>query len=210
MIRAMKNNGAILALAALFSTGIVAITDALTKDTIAEQELQQLLQVLNQVLPATMHDNILSQNCTLVSSPELGTDDKMPVYIATKNGKPTGMVVKAFAQNGYNGAIKVLVGVDTNNTVVGVRVLQHNETVGLGDRIDLNISNWILSFSGKSINSADDKRWAVHKDGGQFNQFTGATITPRAIVNAVRKVSTFLFHHKNQILYQPSDCSDEL
>ncbi|MEZ9522969.1 electron transport complex subunit RsxG [Enterovibrio norvegicus] len=208
MIRAMRNNGAILAIAALLSTGLVAITHSLTEDTIAEQQRLQLLEVLNQVIPADIHDNPLAKTCTLVTSQDLGTDAPMPVYLASKNGEPTAMAIEAIAPDGYNGAIKVLVGVDTNNTVLGVRVLQHNETPGLGDKIDLNVSDWVLSFSGKTLESADDKRWAVFKDGGQFDQFTGATITPRAVVSAARKAAWYVSQHQEQIIRQPRDCGD--
>ncbi|WP_281545682.1 electron transport complex subunit RsxG [Grimontia sp. SpTr1] len=206
MIRAMRNNGAILALAALLSTGLVAVTNTLTKDTIAEQQRIQLLRVLNQVIPEDMHDNALAKTCTLVTSPNLGTSEPMPIYIATKNGEPTAMAVEAIAPDGYNGAIKVLVGVDTNNTVLGVRVLSHNETPGLGDKIDLNVSDWVLSFNGKNIESEDDKRWAVYKDGGQFDQFTGATITPRAVVNAARNAAWYAMQNKDTIVRQPLNC----
>ncbi|USH01600.1 electron transport complex subunit RsxG [Grimontia kaedaensis] len=206
MIRAMRNNGAILALAALLSTGLVAVTNTLTKDTIAEQQRMQLLRVLNQVIPEEMHDNALAKTCTLVTSPNLGTREPMPIYIATKNGEPTAMAVEAIAPDGYNGAIKVLVGVNTNNTVLGVRVLSHNETPGLGDKIDLNVSDWVLSFDGKNIESEDDKRWAVYKDGGQFDQFTGATITPRAVVSAARNAAWYVMQNKDIIVRQPLNC----
>ncbi|WP_325893375.1 electron transport complex subunit RsxG [Grimontia sp. NTOU-MAR1] len=206
MIRAMRNNGAILALAALLSTGLVAVTNTLTKDTIAEQQRIQLLRVLNQVIPEDMHDNALAKTCTLVTSPNLVTSEPMPIYIATKNGEPTAMAVEAIAPDGYNGAIKVLVGVDTNNTVLGVRVLSHNETPGLGDKIDLNVSDWVLSFNGKNIESEDDKRWAVYKDGGQFDQFTGATITPRAVVSAARNAAWYAMQNKDTIVRQPLNC----
>lgn len=209
MIRAMRNNGVILALAALLSTGLVAVTNTLTKDTIAEQQRLQLLKVLNQVIPEELHDNPLAKTCTLVTSPSLGTNEPMPVYIARKNGEPTAMAIEAIAPDGYNGAIKILIGVDTQNTVLGVRVLNHNETPGLGDKIDLNVSDWVLSFTGKRIESEEDKRWAVYKDGGQFDQFTGATITPRAVVNAARQAAWYAMQNKDTIIRQPQNCGAE-
>lgn len=208
MIRAMRKNGAVLALAALLSTGLVAVTHLLTKDTIAEQQRLQLLKVLNQVIPEQMHDNALAKTCTLVTNPALGVDTPMPVYIATKDGKTTALAIEAIAPDGYNGAIKILVGVDTNNTVLGVRTLYHNETPGLGDKIDLNVSDWVLSFSGKNIEGENDKRWAVYKDGGQFDQFTGATITPRAVVNAARKAAWYTMQNMESIARQPENCGD--
>lgn len=206
MIRAMRKNGAILALAALLSTGLVAVTNLMTKDTIAEQQRLQLLRVLNQVIPESMHDNPLAKTCTLVSDPALGVDGPMPVYIAQKDGKVTALAVEAVAPDGYNGAIKILVGIDTNNKVLGVRTLSHNETPGLGDKIDLNVSDWVLSFSGKQIEGENDKRWAVYKDGGQFDQFTGATITPRAVVSAARKAGWYTMQNWESIARQPQNC----
>ncbi|KXF80001.1 electron transport complex subunit RsxG [Enterovibrio coralii] len=208
MIRAMRKNGLVLAFVALLSTGLIAITDALTKDTIAEQQRLQLLNVLNQVIPTSMHDNPLYKSCTMVTSPELGSKSAMPAYIATKDGKTTAIAIEAIAPDGYNGAIKILVGVDTNKTVLGLRVLSQNETPGLGDKIELSVSDWALSFNNQKIESADDKRWHVQKDGGQFDQFTGATITPRAVVNAARKAAWYVSENLDTIVKQPQDCGD--
>lgn len=208
MIIVMTKCSTILGLAALLSTSLVTVVHELTKDTIAEQQKQHLLHVLNQVIPKQLHDNLLYENCTLVTNKNLGTSEPMPVYIATQKGKPTAMAIEAIAPNGYNGAIKILVGIDMNNAVLGVRVLTHRETPGLGDKIDLTVSNWLHSFSGITIDTEDDPRWAVQKDGGQFDQFTGATITPRAVVTAVKKAAWFAGAHQKTLLSQPLDCGD--
>ncbi|WP_434359644.1 electron transport complex subunit RsxG [Parasalinivibrio latis] len=207
MIAAMRKNGLVLAVFALLATGLVAITNKLTEHKIAEQAELQLLGQLNQVIPTSMHDNDLYKSCTLVTAPNaLGTDQPMPLYVATKGSKPTAMAIEAIAPNGYNGAIKVLVAADMNGKVTGARVLQHNETPGLGDKIDIRVTDWITHFAGKTIDSGNDKRWAVQKDGGQFDQFTGATITPRAVVGAVRDAAWYLHENKDTLTKQPFNC----
>lgn len=210
MIHAMKKNAAILAIFAVASTAVVAITNALTEDQIKHQEQTQLLKVLNQVIPAESHDNVLFKSCTLVNAPSyLGTDSNMPVYLATKNNQPTGVAIEAIAPDGYNGAIKVIVGLASDATVTGVRVLSHQETPGLGDKVDLRITDWILSFTGQTVDGEKDTRWAVRKDGGNFDQFTGATITPRAVVKAVKQVVQYYQANQETIYNQPLNCQEE-
>ncbi|NOH72585.1 electron transport complex subunit RsxG [Vibrio pectenicida] len=208
MLNAIRKNGAVLALFACASTGVVALTHYLTKEQISQQEQAQLLSVLNQVIPEDMHDNNLYQSCTLVNHPELGTDADMPVYLATKDGQPTALAIEAIAPDGYSGAIKIIVGVQQDGTILGTRVLNHQETPGLGDKIDLRITNWILSFSGKKVTPENDSQWKVRKDGGQFDQFTGATITPRAVVKAVKKSVQFVNDHGDEIRNQPHNCGE--
>ncbi|MCG7491129.1 electron transport complex subunit RsxG [Vibrio sp. Of14-4] len=208
MLNAIRKNGVVLALFACASTGVVALTHYLTKDQISKQEQAQLLSVLNQVIPEDMHDNSLYQSCTLVNHPDLGTDTDMPVYVATKDGQTTAVAIEAIAPDGYSGAIKIIVGIDQNGTILGTRVLNHQETPGLGDKIDLRITDWILSFSGKSVTEDNQGQWKVRKDGGQFDQFTGATITPRAVVKAVKKAVQFVNAHSDEIQNQPRNCGD--
>ncbi|SIN77845.1 electron transport complex subunit RsxG [Salinivibrio sp. ES.052] len=208
MIETIRKHGGILAVAALLSTALVAVTNALTEDTIKEQQQIQLSKALNQVIPEDRHDNPLHQNCRLIQHSEaLGTDEAQPFYVATLNDDVTAVAIQAIAPNGYNGAIKVLIGMDaTSHQVLGVRVLEHNETPGLGDKVSLRVSNWIRSFSGKTVTSEEDKRWAVKKDGGQFDQFTGATITPRAVVTAVKKAAWFVSQQQAALINQPVNC----
>ncbi|MFY2509305.1 electron transport complex subunit RsxG [Vibrio pectenicida] len=208
MLNAIRKNGAVLALFACASTGVVALTHYLTKEQISQQEQAQLLSVLNQVIPEDMHDNNLYQSCTLVNHPKLGTDADMPIYLATKDGQPTALAIEAIAPDGYSGAIKIIVGVQQDGTILGTRVLNHQETPGLGDKIDLRITDWILSFSGKKVTPENDSQWKVRKDGGQFDQFTGATITPRAVVKAVKKSVQFVNDHGDEIRNQPHNCGE--
>ncbi|WP_100754207.1 electron transport complex subunit RsxG [Vibrio salilacus] len=206
MLNAIRKNGVILAVFACASTGVVALTHYLTEDKIQRQEQQQLLSVLNQVIPHQLHDNDLYQACTLVSDPALGSPTAMPVYMASLNGQPSALAIEAIAPDGYNGAIKIIVGIKQDGTIIGTRILSHQETPGLGDKIDLRITDWILGFSGKSVSQTNLSDWNVRKDGGQFDQFTGATITPRAVVKAVKNTALFVNANREQILAQPLNC----
>ncbi|MGR2767885.1 electron transport complex subunit RsxG [Photobacterium ganghwense] len=207
MINAMKKNGGLLAIFALLATTLVSVTNLLTEDRIQEQQQKELLKVLNQVIPADSHDNELYKSCTLITNEQyLGTPTPMPAYVAEKAGQKTGIAIEAVAPDGYSGAIKLVVGLNIDGKVTGVRVLNHNETPGLGDKIDTRISNWINSFTGKKVNGEKDTRWAVRKDGGEFDQFTGATITPRAVVGAVKRVSLYYQQNQQHIFDQPLNC----
>ncbi|MEZ9404415.1 electron transport complex subunit RsxG [Vibrio sp. 10N.286.48.F5] len=209
MLNAIKKNGLVLAIFACASTGLVAVTHYLTKDQIKQQEQAQLLSVLNQVIPDDQHDNELFSSCTLVQAEELGTEQAMPAYIAKLNGEPSAIAIEAIAPDGYNGAIKVIVGMKTDGTILGTRVLSHQETPGLGDKIDLRVSDWILSFAGKQVTDSNLDRWKVRKDGGDFDQFTGATITPRAVVKSVKQAVQYVNQNNQALLAQPLNCGGE-
>ncbi|MDW1763647.1 electron transport complex subunit RsxG [Vibrio sp. 1069] len=209
MLTAIRKNGLTLAIFACATTGLVALTQYLTKDQIKEQEQKQLLSVLNQVIPENMHDNALTQACTMVTSPDLGTLRAMPAYLATKNGEPTAIAIESIAPDGYNGEIKVITGIDNQGNILGTRVLNHQETPGLGDKIDLRVTDWILSFTGKQVTENNWNSWKVRKDGGDFDQFTGATITPRAVVKVVRNTVNYVNQSREDILSQPLGCEGE-
>ncbi|OCH33411.1 electron transport complex subunit RsxG [Aliivibrio fischeri] len=207
MLTTMKKSSLVLALFAIAATALVTITYALTKDQIAYQQQQQLLSVLNQVIPKEQHDNELYKACILVKNNDaLGSKQAMPIYLASLNGKHSGAAIEAIAPDGYSGNIKIIVGVDSDAIVTGVRVLSHQETPGLGDKIDIRITRWVDAFLGKTVESSEDKNWAVQKDGGQFDQFTGATITPRAVVKAVKRAVWFYKTHQEELLTLPLNC----
>ncbi|HHF3087238.1 TPA: electron transport complex subunit RsxG [Vibrio alginolyticus] len=209
MLNAIRKNGLTLAIFACATTGLVALTQYLTKDQIKVQEQKQLLSVLNQVIPENMHDNALTQACTMVTSPDLGTLRAMPAYLATKNGEPIAIAIESIAPDGYNGEIKVITGIDNQGNILGTRVLNHQETPGLGDKIDLRVTDWILSFTGKQVTENNWNSWKVRKDGGDFDQFTGATITPRAVVKVVRNTVNYVNQSREDILNQPLGCEGE-
>ena len=142
------------------------------------------------MLPGDRYNNNLSESCYLVNAQALGKGTHR-VYIARQDDRPVAAILEATAPDGYSGAIQLLVGVDFTGTVLGTRVTEHHETPGLGDKIELRLSDWITHFSGKTIATGNDAHWAVKKDGGDFDQFTGATITPRAVVNAVKRAGLY-------------------
>jgi electron transport complex protein RnfG len=208
MLTAIRKNGLTLALFACVTTGVVAVTHYLTQDKIQLQQQAQLQSILNEVVPHSLHDNELYAECTLVSDPALGSSQEQPVYIAILNGQPTALAIESIAPDGYNGTIKIIVGIDMQGKILGSRVLAHQETPGLGDKIDLRVSDWILNFTGKTVSEDNLANWAVRKDGGEFDSFTGATITPRAVVKAVRNTVGFINEHRSAILTQPRTCGD--
>ncbi|HHG9494568.1 TPA: electron transport complex subunit RsxG [Citrobacter farmeri] len=190
MLKTIRKHGITLALFAAGSTGLTAAINLMTKSTIDEQAAIQQKALFDQVLPADRYNNRLQDRCFVVSSPALGKGEHR-VYIAEQDGTPVAAVLETTAPDGYSGAIQLLVGADFSGTVLGTRVTEHHETPGLGDKIELRLSDWITGFSGKKIQSDNDSHWAVKKDGGDFDQFTGATITPRAVVNAVKRAGLY-------------------
>lgn len=190
MLKMIRKHGITLALFAAGSAGLTAAINQMTKSTIAEQAAIQQKALFDQVLPADHYNNRLAESCYLVNAPELGKGEHR-VYIAKQDDQPVAAVLEATAPDGYSGAIQLLVGADFSGTILGTRVTEHHETPGLGDKIERRLSDWITFFAGKKIDGADDRRWAVKKDGGEFDQFTGATITPRAVVNAVKRAGLY-------------------
>lgn len=188
-LNSMQKNGLLLAAFAVVATSLVIGVQVLTEDKIAIQQQRQVLRTLNQLIPPTMHDNDLYQSCRLLENPALGSSKPQPLYRAWVNEEPTALAAEVIAPDGYSGAIRLLVAIKPGGEVLGVRTLRHQETPGLGDKIEVEKSDWIKSFAEKQVRGADDDRWAVQRDGGIFDQFTGATITPRAVVSAVKRAT---------------------
>jgi electron transport complex protein RnfG len=189
-------SGLFLCLFAVVGTSFVAVTEYNTRQAIAENERRVLLRNLHALLPAEQLDNdIVSDTRLIMASPLLGTVNKSPVYRARLRGEPVAVVFNSIAPNGYSGKIHLLVGVYFDGRVAGVRAVKHAETPGLGDAIEIQKSPWVLDFDGKSLDNPVAARWLVERDGGDFDQFTGATITPRAVVQAIKK--TLLYYEKN-------------
>lgn len=212
MQHTMTKNGLILAVFALVTTGLIALTYFGTKDQIALQQQQKLLSILNAVIDKNSYDNAIQLDCALVTSTEfLGSGEPQHIYRATKQGQGVAAAIETTAPDGYSGKIQLVVGVTHTQTgsakVTGVRVLEHKETPGLGDKIDLRISNWVLDFDNQIYNTEIAANWAVKKDGGQFDQFTGATITPRAVVNAVKLSVEYYLGNQAAVFNSPNACA---
>lgn len=194
LIKTMFTSAGKLTLFVFVSIILLLVIRAITAPVIAEAEKQNLLNTFNEVLPATLYDNNPLENTTLIRDEValqlLGSKEPVLVYRALKQQQPAGVIFTTTAPNGYSGNIHLLVAVLANGQVSGVRVLKHAETPGLGDKIEVNKSDWILDFNGRQLKAESEAIWAVKKDNGEFDQFTGATITPRAVVNAVKNALT--------------------
>jgi electron transport complex protein RnfG len=189
-------SGAFLWLFAVVGTTLVALTEYSTSAAIVENERQVLLRNLYALLPRDRLDNdIATDTLLLPASALLGTDNHSTVYRARLRGEPVAAIFNSIAPDGYNGKIHLLVGVYIDGSLAGVRVVKHAETPGLGDAIEIRKSPWIDGFAGKSLTNPSQDHWRVKRDGGDFDQFTGATITPRAVVAAVR--NTLLYYQQN-------------
>jgi len=189
-------SGVFLSLFAVVGTTLVALTEYTTSEAIVENERQVLLRNLYALLPRDRLDNDIAADIQeLPASTLLGTDDASTVYRARLGGEPVAAIFNSVAPDGYNGKIHLLVGVYIDGRLAGVRVVKHAETPGLGDAVEIRKSPWINDFAGKSLDNPTPERWRVKRDGGDFDQFTGATITPRAVVAAVR--NTLLYYQQN-------------
>ncbi|MDJ0805231.1 MAG: electron transport complex subunit RsxG [Gammaproteobacteria bacterium] len=189
----------ILGAFAIAGTTLVAVTHAFTKERIAFNERQTLLKSLNALVPEQSVDNDMVSDTLVVSHPELLGSPETTVYRGRKLDQPVAAVLTSIVPDGYSGPIKLLVAVHYNGTLGGVRVISHKETPGLGDKIEESRSDWILGFAGKSLADPTEAQWKVKRDGGIFDQFTGATITPRSIVKAVKNTLLYVREHRDAL-----------
>ncbi len=206
----IQKNSQILAVFAVICTAIVGLVNELTKDEIKTQEQLQLLNTLHSIIEPSRYNNDITQDCVSLSSALLSnsTNDKemQTAYIARKDGQAIAIAMTSTAPDGYNGNIALIIAINMDDSVSGVRVLKHQETPGLGDKVELRKSDWITRFTNKKLISEKDNRWAVTKDNGMFDQFTGATITPRAVVKAVKKTLLYFKNNKHILLTHPNIC----
>lgn len=188
-----------LAVLALMLSAVLVL-HALTERRIARNERGWLEAQINFIVPANLHDNDPLEDQVSVQAPDaLGSKDALPVYRARLHGHPSAIVITSIAPDGYGGPIELLVGIDYAGTVLGVRVLSHHETPGMGNDFELPGIHWLESFIGRSSINPDSHGWNVRKDGGEFAQFTSATITPRAIVHAVARTLDYYDHHRDEL-----------
>lgn len=175
---------------------LLAATHGITSDDIASRASEDRLNSLSQVLPAELYDsNPLDHVLTLKD----GEGKDVRIYRAEKAGQVTGVAYE-IRGTGYAGEIRLMMAVDAAGRILGVRVLAHKETPGLGDKIETKKGDWILRFSGLSLGQPPEAQWKVKKDGGQFDQFAGATITPRGVVAAIRRGLEFFRANQAQLL----------
>lgn len=190
-----------LGIFAIVTAGVIAVTQISTKESIAENIRQSQTRSLYEILPADQIDNdLLNDTLTLPASALLGNKEAIQIYVGRKEGETVALLFPVTNPNGYSGNIDLLVGVKRNGELAGVRVLNHKETPGLGDKVETAKSSWIKDFAGMSLDNPGPNAWKVKKDGGQIDQFTGATITPRAVVNQTRAVLEYFAEHKDRLL----------
>ena len=202
----ISRNSIILGLFAVATTGLIVLTEVNTREPIKEARDKALASALHEVLPKTTHDNELLQDTVMVQPhPLLGTKKADVAYVGREQGNPNAVILQVTAPEGYGGSINLLVAILADGTVSGVRVVPpHAETPGLGDAVEISKSDWILSFNGKSLTNLSEKQWKVKKDGGVFDAFTGATNTPRAVVDAVHKALQYFEQNKLNLFGHPA------
>jgi electron transport complex protein RnfG len=192
--------GALLGLFGVLGSTLVALTFEGTAERIAENERQVLLQQIAALLPPASIDNDILAGSHQVQAPHSLGAPSTTIYTGRRDGRPVAVVLSpVIAPDGYNGPIRLIVGVHADGRLAGVRVLQHKETPGLGDKVDARKSDWISGFSGRSIADPPAQRWKVKKDGGEFDQFTGATITTRAVVAAVKRALEWVVANRTRL-----------
>ncbi len=208
LLRHMGLNAVLLGLFAIVGTGLVVLTYDATRTRIQANNSAVLLRRLYTLVPKRDMDNDPALDTIEVRAPTyLGSAHPMTVYRIRKDGKPVAAVLTTVAPGGYGGAITLLVAVRYNGTIAGVRIVSQHETPGLGDAIEADKSRWIYRFNGKSLRDPNKRGWAVKRDGGVFDQFTGATISPRAVVKAVHRALIYFKQHR-AALFAPAPGKD--
>jgi electron transport complex protein RnfG len=198
----IARNSILLGLFAILTTTIIAGTYLGTRERIAEEQRKAAERALLEIVPAGRHNNSMLDDTIAVdaSAAGLGLAGEEQVFVARLDDEIVAVIVPAIAPDGYSGEIKLIIGINRDGTVAGVRALTHRETPGLGDKVDLKKSDWVLGFNGKSLQNPQPDRWGVKRDKGDFDQFTGATITPRAVTAAVKRTLEYYDQHRRELL----------
>jgi len=202
LARSISFNSLLLGLFALITATLLSVTYLGTEQPIADAKREVAKRALLEIVPLDKHTNNLLVDTVAIraeSWPMLGIEEGV-ANIARQGDEPVAVILPSVAGDGYNGDIQMIIGINMDGTVAGVRVISHRETPGLGDKVDLSKNDWILDFNGKSLRNPPPDRWKVKKDGGNFDQFTGATITPRAVVNQVFKTLQYFKEDRERLL----------
>lgn len=188
-------------IAAVLTVGLVTFAN-LTRDRIARNQEAWIKQHLDALVAPQSYDNDPLTDTTEVTAPDLlGTAAPVTAYRMRKGGLPVAVAIRSIAPDGYRGPLELLVAIAPGGQLIGVQVIRHNETPGLGDAFENRDAGWLDKFRGLSLSKPPQQRWTVRPDGGDFDAFTGATITPRAIVKAVRRTLEFYQGNEDR-LYQ--------
>jgi electron transport complex protein RnfG len=192
--------GATLAMIAAICTALVAATYQATHERIAANEKALLEQSLQPALAGLFYDSGVSESRLVIKPPhDLPGNDAAVIYRVFAGEEPVAALFAVTARDGFSGPIRILVGVSYDGTISGVRILQHRETPGLGDKIDSQRSDWVFQFDGRSMGDPVAAGWAIKPDGGEFDQLTGASITPRAVIKAIRDTLIYFEANRDEI-----------
>ena len=213
ILQSIRFNAIVLAVFALVTAIILASTDTLTRDRIADSERKAAQRKLLEIIPIERHDNDLLMDVQPIPErfwAKLGLKKGGDIHIARSNGQPVAAIIPALTPDGYSGNIAMIIGINFDGTIAGVRVTEHRETPGLGDKVDLKKSDWILDFDGKSLVNPEKSGWDVKKNGGAYDQFTGATITPRAVIHQIAKTLEYFTEDSERLLIEAAKSKSDL
>lgn len=208
------SNAIVLAIFALVSVSLTAITWVATQDRIQSEKEAALLRAIAHLIPSDAFSNDPYTDCTVITDSQLlGSTEPQQVWrLRDGNNAPVGLIISSVAPNGYTGPIEFIAGFRANqsygDTLAGVRVTAHQETPGLGDKIDERKSDWIYTLNDHNVAEITLPKWQVKKDGGEFDGFTGATITPRALLVAVTKTTEYYINNRDALFAAPSNCNE--
>lgn len=196
----LRRAAMLLGACALIAIGALTVVDYATRTPIARVRAEMQRAALAEVLPPARYDNDPLKDSVLVLAPRwLGRDTPVRVWRGRLGDQPSVLAMETTAPEGYSGDIELLLGVDASATVIAARVTRHAETPGLGDPIERKRSDWIESFNGRDLANTPQPRWTVRREGGDFDQFSGATITPRAVARGLGRTLAFLQRHGNAV-----------
>lgn len=199
-LKKISSTAAAMIIFSLLASTALSISYFVTKTPIEESDARAKRIFLNQVIPSSLYDNNLVKDTISVEpNPLIGNKKNIDIYRAKKNNQVIAVIIETIAPDGYSGEIKTLVGVGQEDKILGVRVITHKETPGLGDYIEIEKSQWIKNFDLKSLDKMTEKEWAVKKDGGDFDYVSGATITPRAVIKSTYKSLLYAKENKKRL-----------
>ncbi|MEI7757426.1 MAG: electron transport complex subunit RsxG [Bacteroidota bacterium] len=199
-LKKISSTAAAMIIFSLLASTALSISYFITKTPIEESDARAKRIFLNQVIPSNLYDNNLVKDTISVEpNPLIGNKKNIDIYRAKKNNQVIAVIIETIAPDGYSGEIKTLVGIDQEDKILGVRVITHKETPGLGDYIEIEKSQWIKNFDLKSLDKMTEKEWAVKKDGGDFDYVSGATITPRAVIKSTYKSLLYAKENKKRL-----------
>ena len=197
----------ILSLVTMLTAGLLMLSETLTHDRIEQQKTELLLKSLEDLIPIQLHDNNLVESVIEIYEPELlGHRKPQTVYLGLQNNQLSVVAIPVTARDGYSGDIDIMVGIKANGEITTVKIIEQHETPGLGDLVIATRSDWLKQFPQKSLSNPQPNRWNVKRDGGEFDQITGATITPRAIVKAIKQALDYYQTHQAE--FQIKDVSN--